>query len=242
MTADLMKFSTPYRCAIYFAPKVGGAWWTAGSEWLGRCAATNGVLEQPQLAGVPRSLQRNLTAEPRRYGWHATLKAPFRIGLEHNLEDVVLRVRDIAAHHQAFDMPELRPDTRGGFLALRPVGDHARINALAASCVRELHSFAAPLSELDLARRRKSNLTPEQNQLLMAWGYPYVMEQFRFHLSLTGALGAVSPELQQAWVKGAQVHFQQLPICRFDRISIFVEPTSGADFQFFQAIPLCRST
>ena len=34
----------------------------------------------------------------------------------------------------------------------------------------------------------KSGLTDRQEALLTQWGYPYVMEEFRFHITLTGAL------------------------------------------------------
>ena len=74
----------PLRCAVYFVPEVGSDWWQAGSQWLGRCAASGALFPPPHIDGVEPAQFQTLTAEPRRYGWHATLKAPFRLASGHS--------------------------------------------------------------------------------------------------------------------------------------------------------------
>ena len=91
----------------------------------------------------------------------------------------------------------------GRFLALRPLGDESALNALAAACVTELDAFRAPAPDAELARRRAAGLTPKQEQNLVTWGYPYVLDQFRFHITLTGKLP--KPELPSV-EKALQAH------------------------------------
>ena len=239
MSLDATDVAVPYRCAVYFVPAIGSPWWQAGSHWLGRCAASGAPLAQPLLAGIPAPLQRACTAEPRRYGWHATLKAPFKLLPGDDLARVVSALRELAGTLPAFDLPPLQVSTQAGFLALRPVGDLSQINATAAACVSALQRFAAPLTEAELARRRQAPLTPAQERLLLAWGYPYVFDEFEFHLSLTGRLDGQPGELGAAWQQAAQAHFEHLPLCRMDRLALFVEPQPGADFQLYDHVELC---
>jgi putative phosphonate metabolism protein len=238
MILDAKYLATPYRCAVYFVPDPASAWWQAGSQWLGRCAATGQSMAQPTLAGIAAADQWAATAEPRRYGWHATLKAPFKIMAGENLKSVMTALHDLAKTLPAFDLPALHISTEGGFMALRPKGDVSQIKSTAAACVTAMHRFAQPLSEADLARRRLAPLTPEQDQLLLQWGYPYVLDAFEFHLSLTGRLDGMGDADKAAWQQAAQSHFAHLPMCRFDRLALFVEPERGADFQLFDQVAL----
>jgi 2'-5' RNA ligase len=238
MILDAKYLATPYRCAVYFVPDPHSVWWQAGSQWLGRCAATGQPMPQPTLAGIPVADQWAATAEPRRYGWHATLKAPFKIVPKEDLKSVMSALRDLAKTLPAFDLPALHTSTQGGFLALRPEGGVSHINSTAAACVKALHSFAQPLGEADLVRRRLAPLTAAQNQLLLKWGYPYVFDEFDFHLSLTGRLDGMSDAAKEAWQHAAQTHFAHLSVCRFERLALFVEPERGADFQLFDHVAL----
>ena len=87
-----------------------------------------------------------------------------------------------------------------------------------------------------MARRRQATLTPEQDRLLLAWGYPWVLDHFQFHLSLTGSLGQCSPEVKAALFHAAQARFETLPVCRFAQIALFIEPEQGADFELIETM------
>jgi hypothetical protein len=228
----------PHRCAVYFVPEVHSDWWQAGSQWLGRCAASGATYALPEIAGVTPAEFQALTADPRRYGWHATLKAPFTLAAGQSLDTLRSAMRALANRLPAFDLPPLRVSDQGGFLALRPVGGLAALNATAAACVQELHTLAQPLSDAELARRRLAPLTPEQDRLLVAWGYPWVFQHFQFHLSLTGSLGQCSPEVKAALFQAAQARFETLPVCRFAQIALFIEPARGADFELINTLDL----
>lgn len=225
--------SRAHRVAIYFAPDVHSDWWRTGSEWIGRCASTGQAFPPPQIEGLTPSAFTELTAAPRRYGWHATLKAPFQLAPGQDLDSLRQAVRRLCTSRTPFDLAPLEVTRMGSFLALRPAHAQAALEDLAADCVRQLHPLAAPLSENELARRRKSPLTPEQDALLQTWGYPYVMRHFRCHFSLTGPLpaDAVAP-LSDA----ATERFRALPACRADRLSIFIEPEPGAPFRLLEQV------
>ena len=233
-----MKPEFAYRYAIYFIPALHSPWWSAGCHWLGRCAATGQLLKQPHIAGVDAQQLRHWTSDPRRYGWHATLKAPFELHSDKSVSLLLRAMHALAQELPAFDLPPLQVSTEGGFLALRPVGHTPAIEDTAAACVTRLHDFAQPLNEADLARRRKAPLTAAQDHMLRQWGYPWVLDEFKFHLSLTGPLEGMTERERQALIQAAQTQFETLSPCRFAHIALFVEPQKGADFQWLESVEL----
>lgn len=224
-----------YRVAVYFAPPPDSLYWQAGSTWLGRCALRDAPLPQPAVQGISPQQLVDLTTEPRRYGWHGTLKAPFRLGENVQFADVRAAIQRLCAGRPAFELP-MQVASLGDFLALRPAHASQALDALAADCVQALQTLADPLSAEELARRRRAGLTPEQDALLQAWGYPYVLSQFRFHLSLTGSLKDLSDPARAQLLETAQQHFQGLASCRIDRLSLFIEPEPGAPFRLFEQV------
>jgi len=228
----------PHRCAIYFAPPVLSEWWMAGSQWLGRCARTGMSQPQPRIPGVEPGRFHALTADPRRYGWHATLKAPFELAPGCGLDDLRAALRALCADHSRFTLPPVVAQRMDRFIALRPAQPSAALDALAADCVRRLHLLAAPLTEAELARRRRVPLTPHQDALLLQWGYPWVLDHFRFHLSLTGDIDGEAAATQAALQEAAQAWFGALPPCEVGHLSLFVEPVRGAEFMLVEQLEL----
>lgn len=224
--------SRSHRFAVYFSPPPGAAWWEAGSRWLGRDAAAlkPTPLEQPRFDGLAPELMQQLTRDPARYGWHATLKAPFQLGEGVVLGDLRRALRDLAASFSAFAMPGLSVKQLGDFLALCPQGDLTAINAVASACVTQLHRLAAPLTSAELERRRKNSLSALEDELLQRWGYPYVLERYCFHMSLTGKLQGVDDITTKRLLHAAQSWFEVLEPCRFEGLSLFCEPVKGSDF------------
>ncbi|MBC7138286.1 MAG: DUF1045 domain-containing protein [Defluviimonas sp.] len=174
------------RYAIYWAPEPGPLA-EFGAAWLGWDAARGIDRVQPPLPGLPRPLAE-LTEAPRRYGFHATLKPPFRLVEGTTPEGLSGAVRRLAASLAPVTLDGLALRRLGGFLALVPTGDTAALEALAATLVAELDPWRAALTPEAMMRRQSARLTDAQKDLLDRWGYPYVMEEFRFHLTLTGAL------------------------------------------------------
>ena len=230
--------SAPYRCAVYFAPAFSSDWWRAGSHWLGRCAASGAHYAPPDIHGIDPEKFQTLTSDPRRYGWHATLKAPFKLAEGKNVQELSARMQALAQRLPAFTLPRLQVSTQGGFLALRPAETSEQIDATAAACVKELHDMTMPLGTAELEHRRKSLLTAEQDHLLETWGYPWVFEHFKFHLSLTGPLGQTTLHEQDALIDAAKMRFDVLDNCRFEHLALFIEPEKGANFELAEWVEL----
>lgn len=233
--------SPPGRYAVYYAPDIASDEWQEGSRWLGRCAATGQLYAPVEVDGLAPEQVHGLTAAPRRYGWHGTLRAPFALAPGVTSDDLLEALLDLAGQWSAFEMPALGVVLIDDFLALVPdpaCSDTARLNALAGACVTSLQPLAAPLSPSDLARRRAAGLSPEQDALLLRWGYPFVLDQFRFHVSLTGSLRNVPAGAVQALKAKAERIFAGLPAHRFDTLALFHEAAPGADFTLIKQVAL----
>lgn len=174
------------RYAIYYAPR-DGAFAAAVAAWLGWDPAKGCAVAHPRLEGLPAPVA-DLTAEPRKYGFHGTIKAPFRLIDGAGRGDLEAEVAALAAGLRPVVMPALRLAALQGFVALLPEGDEADLLDLGAEVVTRLDPLRAALTEAEVARRRPERLSSRQRQLLDCWGYPHVMEEFRFHLTLTGNL------------------------------------------------------
>lgn len=185
------------RYAVYYAPRAG-AFAEATAAWLGWDAARGVAVPHPVLAGLPDDVAA-LTAEPRRYGFHGTIRAPFRLGAGVTQREVVAAVAGLARRLPPVAVPRLRLQVMKGFVALVPDGAEDALVGLGESVVRALDPFRAALTAAEVARRDPARLTGRQRELLGLWGYPYVMEEFRFHLTLTDNL----PEAQAEAVREA---------------------------------------
>ncbi|THD76713.1 DUF1045 domain-containing protein [Thalassobius vesicularis] len=172
------------RFAVYFAPEPG-LLAEFGADWLGWDLAKGQPAEHPVIEGLDIAA---LTATPRKYGLHGTIKPPFRLAEGTDSPALEAAVAALCAILRPLTLDGLELTRLGGFLALTVTGDTAPLSTLAAHVVRDLDSFRAPPSEAELLRRRKANLSPRQEELLTRWGYPYVMEEFRFHITLTGKM------------------------------------------------------
>jgi hypothetical protein len=224
-----MTEPTHHRYAVYYAPAPGSVWCDAGSRWLGRSTRHRG----PDAAMLDAA-----TVVPRRYGWHATLKAPFALRDGHGLQMLRSALRRLAAQLQPVPLPALRVRLLGDFLALVPQGDTTAIDQIAAACVTELQPLAAPLNESELQRRRKAGLSASEDAMLLAWGYPYVLAHYRFHMTLTGPLRDLPAPLRAALQAAAERAFHGLPDTGLDSLSLFAEPAPGADFVLLEQFAL----
>lgn len=170
------------RFAVYYLPR-DGALAAFGAAWLGWNAAAGEPVEQPNIPGIV-----DATKTPRKYGFHATLKPPFRLANGFGLNDLAMAIDELARTTAKAESAGLEVAALGRFLALTPVGDTAGISRVAKACVTVLDRYRAPLNDTELARRRARPLSDRQDALLTRWGYPFVLEEFRFHMTLTGKL------------------------------------------------------
>ena len=222
------------RYALYFAPAATHPLWIAGCDWLGRdpaSAATAG-------GGAHR-------ADPRRYGFHATLKPPFALRDGASRAQLLAALSHFADERAPFAMPGLAVATLGDFLALRPVDPDATasgqpLRELADDCVRLFDEFRRPPLPAETARRMAAGLDERQRGHVDRWGYPHVFEHWRFHMTLTDSLS--DNRLRTELLADATRHFAAAlaqPL-RCDGVALFVEDAPGADFRLLRRFEFAR--
>jgi len=219
------------RYAIYYAPEPSSELWQFGSSVVGYDAFDGSDLAVPVFAGGLADRWHELTSEPRKYGFHATLKAPFHLAQGVDEMALMVAIERFSQTAGAAIIEGLEVASIGPFIALRPFGDVAMLNALASTIVRHFEPFRAPLSAEDRARRLKSPLTERQTDYLDRFGYPYVHEEFRFHMTLTGPLHSDDREATLSVLKSAYQQYGGATQTTIDRICLFKQDTPSSRFR-----------
>ncbi|MDO6965768.1 DUF1045 domain-containing protein [Rhizobium alvei] len=217
------------RYAIYFTPPADDPLTRKAAHWLGRDAFDGAAIAQPSSEHFGQQALAELTADPRRYGFHGTLKAPFMLAEGKTEAELVEALDLLASDLPAFTLPQIVLGRLGPFFALVPAEWSAELQLLCDTAVMRLESFRAPLNEADIARRQPEKLSESQRENLRTWGYPYVFEDFRFHMTLTGP---VPPEQQPFMQQELDRHFAghaNEPL-EFSQLALFIEPERGAPF------------
>ena len=183
-----MQASSP-RYALYFTPQPRASLAQFGASVLGYDSFNGGSVARIDLNGIAAAALEAATVAPRKYGFHATLAAPFTLDDKHTEGNLLEALDTFCDQASPASLGLLRVNALGDFIALTP-GEASSVDELARQCVTFFDAFRAPLGPDDIARRSNARLTPRQQAHLTRWGYPYVFEDFRFHMTLTGLLGA----------------------------------------------------
>ena len=219
------------RYAIYFSPAKHSPWWDFGAQWLGRDECDDKALAQPVLTQIGLTDLNSITAEPRRYGFHATLKAPFHLRDGFSVDDLAQRVQVLASRLRPVSLGPLQLVTLGDFVALTPLTATEELATLAAACVVELDDLRAPLTAAELARRRIEQLSTREQELLRQYGYPYVLERFRFHFTLSDPLPSATAWSVMLAVAQPVARLNNSAPLLLDRLCLFVEAAPGEAFK-----------
>jgi 2'-5' RNA ligase len=238
----------PGRFAIYAVPGIRPA--DAGAallrekaeQWLGRSVTGDSVAGDIAAPGVTggwtREAIHEITTDARRYGFHATLKPPFRLAEGRTPGELDAAVARFAASRGAVAVPRLALARLGdGFFALVPGAEAPDLYALADAVVTGFDDFRAPVTRAEIARRDPASRTPRQRELLEAWGYPYVLDEFQFHLTLTDRV----PEGQRPEAERALRDWFAVSIgvtVSVDALCLFTEAEPGAPFTLHAVHPL----
>jgi len=225
------------RYALYFTPARDHPLTRLAAAWLGRDAFGGG---QPAPLAVPGFSQAELafqTAAARRYGFHATLKAPFALAAAENELGLCAALDAFVAIRGAVPMPPLKIARIDGFFALVPSAPAPEMEQFAADVVRDFDRFRAPLSEADIERRNPDRLSAVEFANLTRWGYPYVFEAFRFHMTLTGRVAVEDQPRMAAALESVFGPLLAEPVL-LDALSLFVEPEPSAPFTVLAHRPL----
>ncbi len=231
------------RYALYLAPPQDGDLWRFGCDVIGRDAWTGQSVDGFAPEGQELEAWRKLTSEPRRYGFHATLKAPFRLRADLDVLDLIDAVAGFARERRPFDAGSLHVGHMSAgegraFAVLKPEGRSTELHSLEESTVRALDALRAPLTDVERGRRNVGRLTPCQRYYLDAWGYPYVIDEFRPHFTLTNPIEA---EQVARVTKALEREFRlrvASPALRVDSIALFGERESDGEFEVLRDFPL----
>jgi len=185
------------RVALYWTPPLGDPLFDAGNRWLGRDPETGAMLRQPNIEGLAE-----ITADARRYGFHGTLRPPMQLAT--GWEDFMTAATQVAHAGRPFVLPALRVSDVDGFLAITMSAPCPAFAALAEACVRGTEPHRRMPDTAELARRRAAGLTPRQEAMLTQWGYPYVMQDWVFHMTLSRRLDAAT---MARLLPAAKAHF-----------------------------------
>lgn len=227
----------PLRYAIYFSPTADEPLSRAAATWLGRDAFTGELYPRTAEHDLTVEELDELTADPRRYGFHATLKAPFHLADGESEADLLAALAAFAEETAPFDIPSVAVEQIGPFFALVPQTPHQPLQQFAARVVESFEPFRAPLSETDIQRRKPDSLPPQKRENLMRWGYPYVFDEFRFHMTLTGPVPEARAPGMARLLGDRFADFVGRPLW-IDGLALFVEPERGAPFLVHSRLPL----
>jgi putative phosphonate metabolism protein len=190
------------RYAIYFVPPAAADIYRFGAGFLGYDCYTGEDLGAPDDIGIEAAVWDELTREPRRYGFHATLKAPFQLAPAFAESDLAAELQRFAVIPRT--LPSILPAIRSldRFVAIVPAAPSVAVDRLAADCVMAFDRFRRPLSAQEREQRLAAGLTARQARNFERWGYPFVFEEFRFHMTLTGPIARERRDAVRASLQG----------------------------------------
>lgn len=226
------------RYAIYYVPAADTPLYRFGASVLGYdsyAGADCDVIEGANARIWPARVR-----EPRVYGFHATMKPPFRLAEGVDEADLQRTFLAFAAQHQSVAAGDIAVRELGSFIALTPTSPRPPLNALADACVRDFDRLRAPMTEQDLRRRLTPGLSDRHIEYIYRWGYPHVFEDFRFHMTLTGSLQTAK---RTAALRFLCEKFGQLPDAQsliVDRLVIARQNAPGEPFKVMQEAALAE--
>ena len=225
------------RYAIYYVPSAAAPLARFGAGLLGYDAFTGRDVAFPAAVVAQFPDWPAWTGDPRKYGFHGTLKAPFALAPLQDEATLIAACDGFAASPRA--IPAITPVVQAisGFSAVVPAVPGAELNALAQDCVEAFDRFRAPMTPADRARRKPEALTPRQREQLDRFGYPFVRDDFRFHLTLTGRL---PPDRIAAVLSMLQARFaaMELTTLLIDRLAVFRQDSALARFRIVHEVAL----
>jgi len=210
------------RCAIYFIPPPDDPLTVAAAHWLGRNPYT-GARVISAAEGLIPDHHAFLTAAPRRFGFHACLKAPFVLASHRQLTELENALDRFSQDADPISVPQTRVgivDNCFGLLPAAPVQD---LTELAGRLVVEFDSFRRPFAEHEPNGHSLRALSARQLSNLLIWGCPDVLDQFRFQMMLTGPVEREEREHVSAVLHRFFGQLIGLPIL-VDQIALFIEP------------------
>jgi len=227
--------STGVRYAVYFAPEANTPLARFGRSWLGHDPETGEEIAR-ETFGLEPAMAEHAIATPSLYGLHGTLKPPFQFQEGRSVESLKARLAAMAHIACPVNLGRLAVTRLGNFLALQP--EHSpKAQWLAAHCMFAVEDFRAPMTCSEKKRRLQADLTRHQRLLLELYGYPYVLSEYRFHITLTGPLDDAEHEIVGPALVKALGHITAETV-HIKSICLFVQRAAGERFRIVSRWPL----
>ena len=226
------------RYAIYFVPPAKSDFFRFGSAVLGYDCYTGMAVPRPSDLDTNAGFWDALTSEPRRYGFHATLKAPFHLSPSSTEAQLISALHSFAG--LGHTIGALRPEIQmlSGFAAFVPETASPVIDELAGKCTTIFDAFRAPMSAQERARRVASGLNHSQIANLDRWGYPYLFTEFRFHMTLTGQVDLERRDGVLAALRKALARSCKDRTLEIERISLMRQKSPDSPFRVLEQATL----
>lgn len=176
-----------------------------------------------------RPLQLSVTEKAAHYGFHSTFKAPMELASGCTEQALLDAVQDYVHTKQRVALTGLQPNIVDGFLALT-LPDSPDVDAFAADVMHSFEPFRAPLSEADRQRRNPETLPERKRQYLENFGYPHVLEEFNFHMTLSNRIKNEqdSHSYHQWLMQNYKMIVTQTPW--LDQLAVFWQPDRASAF------------
>jgi len=225
------------RYAICFTPAANDPLSHVAANWLGRNVFSGQMVEPTAIRGLSIHEIAFHTAMPRRYGFHGVLKAPFRLAADMSEAQLLRDLMRFCGTLAPFHINRLEVARLGGFYSLVPSLPCEHVHYLACAVVQEFDRFRAPLSEAEIERTDPGGLSAAQFANLHRWGSPYVMDEFRFHMPLTGPVSQCDmPRVEQV-LRNVFEPVLADPI-RVANVALMIEEGNGGPFHVHSLHPM----
>jgi hypothetical protein len=220
------------RYAVYFTPPPFSPLARFGAGVIGYDCFEKADAGHLLLKDIDAKELAFATAAPRRYGFHATMVAPFSLG-DVSEKQLLIAFDEFCASQPPVHLGPLKVAVLEDFIALTPVRTPPDLAALEQACVEFFDSLRAPLSTEDRERRLSAGLSRRQKDYLEQWGYPYVLDEFRFHMTLTGRL---SPADRPRFHSGLALAYEPLSAnyVDVDALSLLRQKDRDARFEVLE--------
>jgi len=225
------------RYALYWTPEQESPLAEFGRGWFGHDIEAGETVAERDSRGLGLNRLEQITGIPRRYGFHATLLAPFRLSDGMAVRGLKDRVQRFATQREPVKVGRLQLVRIADFLALAPQNDVFTLEAFHTECAFAFDRFRAPLSDTERARRLAPGLSYSQRLMLAQWGYPYMLADYRFHLTLTGPLDQSESDAIMGKLAANLQDICERPLT-FKSISLCGDPGAGQPMKVLARIQL----
>ena len=221
------------RYAIYYAPPKESSLEEFGRYWFGWDPLNAKLINNKQRInylnrfGIKnlKNIDKNVLIA-KKYGFHGTLIPPFKLNKNYSTNTLFKKTEDIAKKFKKFKFYKFKLKRINNFYAFVQNKKNSNINKISNRLVKELFKFRSPLTKKEIDKRNPSKLSKLQLNILHKWGYPYLMSEFKFHMTLASEVtgNKLYSELKKI-EKKKEIILNE--INDFDKIYIFGENQKG---------------